>query len=116
MALNKPINGKAEECRVKNPVVLADEWGRMMASGKYRSKTELGKAVGVSHTWVRKIIKLNRLCDVVREVLIAIGDEVPRGLLPVEKLEALTEHRPARQKTEIKILLAAHGIYPMRLR
>lgn len=86
-----------------------------MADGKYRSKTDLGKAMGVSHTWVRKIMKLNDLCDLAKEVLIAIGDEVPRGLLSVEKIERLTEQPASRQKREIKILLAEKGIYPMKL-
>jgi hypothetical protein len=71
--------------------VLADLWLEKMSDGQFQSHSELGRAVGVSHTWIRKIIKLNSLCDDGKEALIALGDEVPRGLLPVEWLEQLTE-------------------------
>jgi hypothetical protein len=91
---------------VKNPIVLAEEWLAKRNSGQFHSISELGKAVGVSHTWVRKVLELNNLCENVKEAMITLGDEIPKGLLPVEWLAQLATKPQAKQCEEARNMLA----------
>lgn len=58
----------------RNPIVLAQEWQRMLGEGQCLSRAELARKLGVSRARVTQVLGLLGLAPKVLEAIVGLGD------------------------------------------
>ena len=78
----------------RNPIFLARQWQKDLAEGKYCSRADLSRKVGVSRARVTQILNLLKLpCDVIERVS-ALGDPLPKPIVTERSLRILLDKLP----------------------
>ena len=62
--------------RRRNPIVLAQDWQQLLTSGKFASKAELARQLGVSRAHVTQVLGLLQLAPDLQDVVAALGDPI----------------------------------------
>ncbi len=100
----------------RNPVVLAREWQRRL-SEEGLSRSELAGELGVSRARVTQVLRLLELAPEAQEIVVALGDPLPKSAVSVRMLRELLELPAEEQTLTLGPLLApcplldAHGLY-----
>ncbi len=73
----------------RNPIFLAREWQKALASGEYASQTALARQVGVSRARVNQMLRLLKLPQEIQEPVVLMGDSLPFRKTTERKLRSL---------------------------
>jgi hypothetical protein len=99
----------------RNPVALALEWRRAIATGRYQSRADLAKEKGISHARVTQLPNLLRLSPKVIEIIRRLGDPLLAHTVTERQLRRLINLPAQDQVEEISVILGAAlgGMEPM---
>ena len=70
----------------RNPVFLAREWQKDLSEGKYSSRADLSRKMGVSRARVTQILNLLKLPEEIVEKVCAMGDPLPKPIITEHSL------------------------------
>lgn len=65
----------------RNPIFLAREWQRGLSEGKYSSRADLSRKMGVSRARVTQILNLLKLPEDIIEKICALGDPLSKQVV-----------------------------------
>jgi hypothetical protein len=88
----------------RNPVILAQEWEKALAEGRYASPADLSRRIGVSRARVTQILRLLRLCPEVLDTVIACGDPLSSPLVTERSLRPVVGIPIEEQKEWIQAI------------
>jgi hypothetical protein len=63
----------------RNPIILARKWREALDRGEYHSQADLARKKGISRARVTQILNLLELDCEVQEMVVRLGDPLPRG-------------------------------------
>ena len=89
----------------KNPIYTALEWYTMLDSGKFKSKAELARHLGVSRVRVIQILDLLKLSPEAINKISALGETFAGKIIGEKTLRPLVNLTPAKQLEEISSIL-----------
>ena len=76
----------------RNPIFLARQWQKDLAEGKYDSRADLSRNLGISRARVTQILNLLKLPEDIIEKVSAIGDNLPKQVVTERKLRLLLKN------------------------
>jgi hypothetical protein len=100
----------------ENPVLLAKLWQSEIISGKYQSKSDLARQLGLKPSRVTQIMSVLRLSPQVIEIVAGLGDGIPFRVVNETSLRSLIGLTPEDQIQKLEILLNSAGVYPIALK
>jgi len=74
----------------RNPIFLAREWQKDLSEGKFSSRADLSRKMGVSRARVTQVLNLLKLPEDVIDKAYAMGDPLPK---PIVTEHNLRQHR-----------------------
>jgi hypothetical protein len=77
---------KIRKSQYRNPIFLAREWQKGLSEGKYSSRADLSRKMGVSRARVTQILILLKLPQDVIETLKGKGDPLPKQTVTERRL------------------------------
>ena len=77
---NSQILAKISKHQYRNPIFLAQEWQKGLSEGKYSSRADLSRRMGVSRARVTQILNLLKLPEEIVEKVCAMGDPLPKPI------------------------------------
>ena len=91
----------------KNPIYTALEWKTMLDSGKFKSKADLARHLGVSRVRVIQVLDLLKLSPEVISKVSKLGETFNRKIIGEKTLRPLVCLTPAKQMEKISSILSA---------
>jgi hypothetical protein len=76
----------------RNPIYLARQWQQDLFDGKYNSKADLSRKLGVSRARVTQIFNLLKLPDDIIEKVSSMGDLLPKQTITERSLRRLLKN------------------------
>jgi hypothetical protein len=76
----------------RNPIYLACQWQKALAEGKYDSRSDLSRKLGVSRARVSQVLNILKLPEVIIENLYAMGDPLPKPIITGRHLRLLLKN------------------------
>jgi len=77
---------KKSRHQYRNPIFLAREWQKDLSEGKYSSRADLSRKMGVSRARVTQILNLLKLPEEIIEKVYAMGDPLPKPIITERSL------------------------------
>jgi hypothetical protein len=98
-----PPRARARSSRqYRKPIVVAQEWQSILAAGKYPSRADLARMLGVSRSRVTPVLGVMALTPGVVQALAALGDRLPEPIVTERGLRSLLN------RSEPTLLAVAH--------
>ena len=76
----------------RNPIFLAREWQKGLSEGKYDSRTDLSRKMGVSRARVTQVINLLKLPEDIIEKVYSMGDPLPKPVVTERSLRRILKN------------------------
>jgi hypothetical protein len=89
---NKQNITKISKHQYRNPVYLARQWQNDLAVGKYVSRADLSRKIGVSRARVTQILNLLKLPADIIDKAYAMGDPLPKRVVTERNLRLLLKN------------------------
>jgi hypothetical protein len=86
---NRQLLTKICNHRYRNPIFLARQWQKDLAEGKYCSRADLSRKVGVSRARVTQILNLLKLPEEIIEKVASMGDPLLKPVVTERGLREL---------------------------
>jgi len=86
----------------RNPIVVAQEWQRMLDEGQYVSRAALARKLGVSRARVTQVLGLLNLAPDVIKALATFGDPLPKPILTEHGLRSILKRSAKEQKHALR--------------
>ncbi len=77
----KPKLNNISKLQYRNPIYLARQWQQDLDKGKYSSRADLSRKLGVSRARVTQILNLLKLPEDIIQKVCAIGDPLPKPII-----------------------------------
>ncbi len=88
----KPKLSKISKLQYRNPIYLARQWQQDLAEGKYSSRADLSRKMGVSRARVTQILNLLKLPPEIIEKAITLGDPLTKRTATEHSLRQFTKN------------------------
>jgi hypothetical protein len=101
--------GRAAGHGYRNPVILAQEWEKALAEGRYASSADLSRCIGASRALITQILRLLRLlrpCHEVLDTVITCGDPLSSPLVTERSLRPVVGIPIEEQKEWIQAIIS----------
>lgn len=82
----------------RNPIALAQEWHRMLATGECSSGADLARKLGVSRARVTQVLGLLALAPDIVQALAALGDPLHKPMVTERSLRSIL-NLPIKEQT-----------------
>jgi hypothetical protein len=76
----------------RNPIFLAQEWQKDLSEGKYGSRADVSRKMGVSRPRVTQVFNLLKLPEEIIEKAYAMGDPLPKPVITERNLRQLLKN------------------------
>ena len=86
----------------RNPVALAREWKGMLATGECATRADLARRLGVTRARVTQVLGLLALAPEALQALAALGDPLPRPIVPEHRLRLVLTLPAIEQKLVLR--------------
>ncbi len=77
----------------RNPIYLARQWQQDLAQGKYSSRADLSRKMGVSRARVTQVLNLLKLPKDILDKVYALGDPLPKPIVTEHSLRQFRGNR-----------------------
>jgi hypothetical protein len=95
--------------RYRNPIILAQEWQKVLERGECRSPAELARKLGVSRARVTQLFRLLRLTPEVLHQIVVLGDHLPAPIITERMLRSIVGLSPEEQRHWVITILDVVG-------
>ena len=89
---NSQLLTKICQHQYRNPIYLACQWQKDLAEGKYDSRADLSRKLGVSRAKVTQVLNLLKLPGDMIENLYAMVDPLPKPIITERNLRLLLKN------------------------
>ena len=86
LVTKKPSITKVCRHQYRNPIYLACQWQKDLAEGKYDSRADLSRKLGVSRARVTQVLNIMKLPEDIIENLYAMGDPLTKPIVTEHSL------------------------------
>ena len=99
---------KIRKRQYRNPIYLARQWQRAIASGEYSSSASLAYHLGVSRARVAQIMNLLNLSTEVLDIISSLGDPISSPIVTEKRLRPLLALAAEQQKLLVEACIKEH--------
>lgn len=82
----------------RNPIYLAREWQALLNNGVYDCAADLARGMKTSRARVTQMLNILKLCPEVLEMLVSLGDPLPRPIVTERMIRTMVNAPTERQK------------------
>jgi len=104
-----PGTGVHSSTLYRNPIVIAQEWQRMLGTQECASRANLARMLGVSRARVTQVLGLLALAPEVVQALAALGDPLAKPIVTERRLRTILKLPIAEQKLAVGAIVGSLG-------